>query len=198
VSALAEKVQAYRAGQTGLMRFPWDNGDRCVLSDPGLRGITFGWRLHHTAEDEFFAAIEGTALHTRIVVERLHKHGVPVERIVHGGGIPRRNDTLNRVYAGVLGTPILVPAANTTSLGAAIFAFLAAGTFKSVEEAQDALSPGYRTIEPKSDEVRIYEDLFGRFNELYFTLGRSNNGGYGLANDPPSQDSHSNAFLPLH
>jgi L-ribulokinase len=143
-----------------------------VLSDPKLRGITLGWRLHHRAEDEFFAAIEGSALHTRIVVDNMREHGVPVQRMIHGGGIPRRNDTLNRVFAGVLGTPILVPVADTTSLGAAIFAFLAAGTFKSIEEAQDALSPGYRTIEPRAEDVRIYQDLFPRFRELYFSLGQ--------------------------
>jgi L-ribulokinase len=198
VSVLAAKVETYCAGQTGLLRFAWDNGDRCVLSDPQLRGITWGWRLHHTAEDEFFAALEGTALHTRIVVEQLRKHGVPVERIVHGGGIPRRNDTLNRVYAGVLGKPILVPVTDTTSLGAAIFAFLAAGTFKSVEEAQDALSPGYRTIEPRSDDVRIYEELFARFNELYFTLAHLNEVGSGLAAGAQARDIQPTALSPFH
>jgi len=168
VAALAERIQNYRAGQTGLMRFAWDNGDRCVLVNPQLRGITLGWRLNHTAEDELFAAIEGTAFHTRIILERLQEFAVPIERVINAGGIPQRNATLNRVYAGVLGKPILVPAADTTSLGAAIFAFLAAGAFKSVEEAQDALSPGYRVIEPAPGDVRIYEDLFARFRELYF------------------------------
>lgn len=199
VAALAAKVEGYRAGQTGLMRFAWDNGDRSILADPNLRGVTWGWRLNHTAEDEFFAAIEGTALHTRIVIEQLRKHGVPVERVVHGGGIPRRNDTLNRVYAGVLGTPILVPIADTTGLGAAVFAFLAAGTFKSVEEAQDALSPGYRTIEPRADDVRTYQDLFERFRELYFAFGRPNQGGgYGSADASPTRDAGSIAPSPLH
>jgi L-ribulokinase len=198
VAALAEKVAAYRAGQTGLLRFGWDNGDRCILSDPKLRGITWGWRLHHTAEDEFFAAMEGTALHTRIVIENLIEHGVAVERMVHGGGIPRRNDTLNRIYAGVLGKPILVPVADTTSLGAATFAFLAAGTFKSVEEAQDALSPGYRTIEPRSDDVRVYQDLFARFRELYFTLGRLNKDGDGWIGEPPARDTQPTAVSPPH
>ncbi len=170
VAGLAAKTRDFRAGQTGLLRFAWDNGDRSVLADAKLRGITVGWRLNHTAEDEFFAAIEGTAFHTRIILERLQEYGAPIERVINGGGIPRRNQTLNRVYAGVLGKPILIPAADTTSLGAAIFAFLAAGTFKSPEEAQDALSPGYRVVEPEAEAVRIYADLFARFRELYFSL----------------------------
>ncbi len=165
-------VKDHRAGQTGMLRFAWDNGDRSVLVDPTLRGITMGWRLNHTAADELFAAIEGTAFHTRIILDRLQEYGVPIERVVHGGGIPQRNDTLNQIYADVLNKPILVPDKDTTSLGSAIFAFLAAGTFKSVEEAQSAFSPGYRIIEPRPESVRIYEEIFPKFRELYFALGR--------------------------
>ena len=172
VAVLASRLEGYAAGQTGLLRMAWDNGDRSILGDPQLRGITLGWRLNHTAADELFAAIEGTAFHTRIILERLQEYGVPIARVINGGGIPQRNDTLNRVYAGVLGKPILVPSSDVTSLGSAIFAFLAAGTFKSVEEAQDALSPGYRVIEPAAaGDVQVYEDLFARFRELYFSLG---------------------------
>jgi L-ribulokinase len=170
IDRLTEEAANYRAGQTGLMRFAWDNGDRSVLADPRLRGISLGWRLNHSAADEFFAAIEGTALHTRIVLERMEEYGVPIDRVIHGGGIPQRNDMLNRVYADVLGKPILVPAKDTTSLGSGIFAFLATGAFASVEEAQEALSPGYRVIEPRNEGVKTYTELFPRFRELYFAL----------------------------
>jgi L-ribulokinase len=91
-----------------------------------MRGAALGWRLNHSAADELFAAIEGTAFHTRIIIERLAEHGVPVRRIVHAGGIPQKNEALNRIYASVLNKPILVPDSNATSLGSAIFAFLAA------------------------------------------------------------------------
>ena len=171
VADLSKEIATYRAGQTGLMRFAWDDGDRSVLADPRLTGITMGWRLNHTAADEFFAAIEGTAFHTRIILDRLQDYGAPISRVIHGGGIPQRNETLNRVYADVLNKPILVPAKDTTSLGSAIFAFLAAGAFKSVEEAQAALSPGYRVIEPSAEGVRTYATLFPKFRELYFALG---------------------------
>jgi L-ribulokinase len=170
VTDLAQLIKDHRAGQTGLLRFAWDNGDRSVLSNPKLKGITLGWRLNHTAADELFAAIEGTAFHTRVILDRLQQYGTPVERVIHGGGIPRRNQTLNRVYANVLNKPILVSKNDTTGLGSAIFAFLAAGAFDSVEEAQQALSPGYDAIDPVAAEVRVYEDLYARFRRLYFSL----------------------------
>ena len=180
VGELADSVKEYRAGQTGLLRIAWDNGDRSVLVNPRLRGVTLGWRLNHTAADEFFAAVEGTAFHTRIILDRMREYDVPVIRVIHGGGIPQRNPTLNRVYANVLNTPILLPAKDTTSLGSAIFAFLAAGAFRSIEEAQSALSPGYRVIEPDPGAVNVYEELFGRFREMYFALASNNFSGGGM------------------
>jgi L-ribulokinase len=171
VAELSKGLEQYRAGETGLLRLTWDNGDRTVLVNPELSGVTLGWRLTHTAQDELFAAIEGTAFHTRVILERMEEHGVPVRRIINGGGIPRKNPVLNQVYANVLGKPILVPKSEVTSLGSAIFAFLAAGTFASVEEAQDALCPAYETVEPRRAEVDTCEDLYCLYRKLYFAFG---------------------------
>src|SRR3569832_438588 len=143
VAALSEGLESYAAGQSGLLRMTWDNGDRTVLVNPYLSGVTLGWRRTTTAQDKQNTTKKGTAFHTRVILERMEEHGVPVRRIINGGGIPQKNAVLNQVYANVMGKPILVPAGDVTSLGAAIFAFLAAGTFRTVEEAQDALCPGY-------------------------------------------------------
>ena len=160
VAELSQGLENYRGGETGLLRLTWDNGDRTVLVNPELGGITLGWRLTHTAQDELFAAIEGTAFHTRVILERMEEHGVPIHRVINGGGIPQKNAVLNQVYANVLGKPILVPKGDVTSLGSAIFAFLAAGTFKTIEEAQAALCPGHRVVEPQAEETAVYEQLY--------------------------------------
>ena len=171
VAALSAGLENYRAGETGLLRLTWDNGDRTVLVNPELGGITLGWRLTHTAQDELFAAIEGTAFHTRVILERMEQYGVPVRRVINGGGIPQRNPVLNQVYANVLGKPVLVPAGDVTSLGSAIFALLAAGAFHSIEEAQEALCPAYRTVAPQPEAVAIYAELFALYRTLYFSFG---------------------------
>ncbi len=172
VAALSERLGGYRAGETGLLRLTWDNGDRTVLVNPELGGVTLGWNLTHTPEDELFAAIEGTALHTRVIFERMETHGVPIRRVINAGGIPRKNPVLNRVYANALGKPILVPDAETTSLGSAIFAFLAAGTFPTIEAAQAALCSRYTTVEPDPRSAQVYDELYPLFRDLYFALGR--------------------------
>ena len=171
VASLSRGLETYRAGQTGLLRMTWDNGDRTVLVNPNLRGITLGWNLQSTAQDELFAAIEGTALHTRVIFDRMSSNGVKVQRVINAGGIPQKNEVLNRVYANVLGRPVLVPTKSVTSLGSAIFAFLAAGTFKTIEEAQDKICPSHRVYEPDPAERRVYDDLYRLFSRLYFAFG---------------------------
>ena len=173
VHELSNGLEKYRAGETGLLRLTWDNGDRTVLVNADLGGVTLGWNLTHTAQDELFAAIEGTAFHTRVILERMDEHGAPVRRIINAGGVPRRNETLSRVYANVLNKPILVPEGETTSLGSAIFAFLAAGTFGTIEEAQRALCPSYRVVEPDPTSAAVYARLYPLFRDVYFSFGRA-------------------------
>jgi len=171
VRELSEGLANYRAGQTGLLRLTWDNGDRTVLVNPNLGGVTLGWNLNSTAEDDLFAAIEGTAFHTRVILDRMREHGVPIRRVIHGGGIPQKNEVLNRVYASVLNLPVLVPETPITSLGSAIFAFMACGEFPSIEAAQRALCPRHRTVLPDPRDVAVYERLYPLYRELYFGMG---------------------------
>ena len=176
VSTLSRGLENYRAGQTGLLRMTWDNGDRTVLVNPNLRGITLGWNLQSTAQDELFAAIEGTAFHTRIILDRMLEHGVQVKRVINAGGIPLKNPVLNQVYANVLGRPVLVPNGNVVGLGSAIFAFLAAGTFKTVEEAQARVCPERQTFAPDPEAQQVYAKLYPVFRDLYFAFGEPGRG----------------------
>jgi len=151
----------------------WDNGDRTVLVNPNLRGVTLGWNLQSTAQDELFAAIEGTAFHTRIILDRMAGHGVHIKRVINAGGIPQKNDVLNQVYASVLGRPVLVPSKSVVSLGSAIFAFLAAGTFQTIEEAQNKICPPNRTFMLEDSTQTTYDRLYSLYSKLYFAMGRS-------------------------
>jgi L-ribulokinase len=167
-------LENYRPGETGLLRLTWDNGDRTILVNPELGGVTFGWNMTHTAQDEMFAAIEGCAFHNRIILERMRDYGVPINRVINAGGIAQKSTVLNQVYANVFNKPVLVPRSDVTSLGSSIFAFLAAGIFKSIEEAQAKFCPGYNVIEPDPSAVAVYEELYQIYRELYFSFGVAN------------------------
>jgi len=176
VEELSQGLDKYHAGQTGLLRMTWDNGDRTVLVNPNLGGITIGWNLQHTAQDELFAAIEGTAFHTRVILDRMSEHGAPTERVINGGGIPQSNPVLNQVYANVLGRPVLVPSGKVTGLGAAIFAFMAVGTFKTIDEAQNKVCPSHTVYEPQPQTEGVYRELYELYRKIYFDFGQPGEG----------------------
>jgi len=143
-----------------------------VLVNAELGGVTLGWNLLHTAQDELFAAIEGTALHTRIILDRMAEHGVRIDRVINAGGVPQNNAVLNQVYANVLGKPVLVPDGVPTSLGSGIMALMAAGAYPSLEAAQDALCLPHKTYQPEPKSVAIYEKLYTLYRDVYFALGK--------------------------
>jgi L-ribulokinase len=157
----------------------WDNGDRTVLVNPNLGGVTLGWNLQTTAQDELFAAIEGTAFHTRVILDRMSEYGAPTLRVINGGGIPQSNPVLNQVYANVLGRPVLVPASKVTGIGSAIFALLAAGAFKTIGEAQERICPPHTVYEPEPAAQRVYEGLYQHYRRLYFAFGEPGKGEFG-------------------
>lgn len=174
VGKLAAKLQGYRIGQTGLLKLCWDNGDRTVLGNPDVGGITMGWNLQSTPQDELFAAIEATAFQTRIILERIAENGVPVHRVVNGGGIPQNSPLLNQVYANVLNKPVLVPNGIPTSLGPVIFAMKAAGVFPSIEAAQQTLCLPYKVTKPQPEESARAEELYQLYRDVYLTMGLPN------------------------
>jgi L-ribulokinase len=81
---ICDLLQIRYTGQLRRQSLPYYD---TVLVDPGLARITFGWNLLHTAEDELFAGIEGTAFHSRIIQEHMEQYGVQVACVTNAGGI---------------------------------------------------------------------------------------------------------------
>jgi L-ribulokinase len=166
------------------LRFPWDLGDRTVLVNANVGGIAIGWNITSTAQDELFAAIEGTAFHTRVILDRMSAYGALTHRVINGGGIPQNNPVLNQVYANVLGRPVLVPSSTVTGIGSAVFAFLAAGVFPTIEEAQAHVCPTHTVFTPQAETKATYDTLYEMFSRIYFDFGK------------PAKDSRFGDVLP--
>ena len=71
----------------------------------------------------------------------------------------------------MLNKPVLVPAGIPTSLGSGIVALLAAGVYKTIEEAQAAVCLPLRTVEPDPKSAAVYEELYKLYRDVYFALG---------------------------
>jgi L-ribulokinase len=72
----------------------------------------------------------------------------------------------------VLGKPVLVPDGVPTSLGSGIFGLVAAGVFKTIEEAQAKLCLPFKVYEPEAGAVKRYDELFKLYKGVYFAFGK--------------------------
>ena len=68
---------------------------------------------------------------------------------------------------------------SVVSLGSAIFAFLAAGTFKTVEEAQDKICPEHTVFTPQPAAQKTYDALYALYRKLYFAFGSPSDAKFG-------------------
>lgn len=171
VASLCAGLTGRGPGSSGLLRLPWDNGDRTVLVRPDLGGLTLGWDLAHTAADEMHAAIEGMAMHVSLIIDRMSSGGTEFTRVINAGGIPQKNDVLNQVYADVLGREVHVPERSPVGVGACVFAAMAAGAFAGLTEAQAAMCPPTRVFAPRPETAEAYAELTGLFRDVYFAFG---------------------------
>jgi L-ribulokinase len=117
----------------------------------------------------FRALVEATAYGAKAIVDRFQETGVEIKEVIAQGGIPGKNEFVMQVSADVLGMPIkVVQSDQAVALGAAMFAAVAAGKFKDVFAAQDAMLSGYSKVyEPDPESSKRYQGLY----EKYLSIG---------------------------
>jgi L-ribulokinase len=174
---LAERASPLRPGETGLLALDWWNGNRSTLVDAELSGLLVGATLATRPEHIYRALIESTAFGTRVITEALTGAGLPVTRLVAGGGLTR-NRLLMQIYADVLGQDVEVAGSSQASaLGAAMLGAVAAGPgaggHASLEAAAAVMAPmPAETFRPDAAAHATYDTLFGLYQELYDSFGR--------------------------
>ncbi len=177
---LAEKATALRPGESGLLALDWWNGNRSTLVDAELSGLLIGCTLATKAEEIYRALIEATAFGTRVIIEAFTDHGVPVEKIVTGGGLTK-NALLMQIYADVTGREMAVAGVEQVSaLGAAMLGTVAAGRsgggYDTLAEAVAHMAPSpARVYRPTPGHRALYDALYTEYRRLYDYFGRGEN-----------------------
>ncbi len=165
-------AEALEPGAGGIAMLPSFVPDTGPTARHRTRGTILGLGLNTTRGQVYRAGLEGLCYQLRHAVEILQAStgfeptGI---RLVGGGA---KNRLWNRLRADITGLPVTTIAnEEATVAGAAIFAFIGAGIFASVEEGQAAAELGERTIEP-SDEASAYEELYEAYQGLPPALER--------------------------
>lgn len=171
---LAAGAAAVPPGSSGLLGLDWHNGNRSVLVDPLLSGLMVGMTLSTTPAEFYRALVESTAFGAQRIVEQFEANGVPIDRIVLSGGIPKKSDLLVQIYADVTGRKVeLAGTSQTCAVGAAILASVAAGVYETTTEAQKMMVPEPAgVVDPDPDAVGVYGELYELYRGLHDAFGR--------------------------
>lgn len=152
-------------GSEGLVLQPyWGPG----LSRPLAKGAIIGFSDVHTRSHLYKAIIEGIAYALREGLESIEKsqhHKVHSIRISGGGSM---SSAICQITADIFGLPVSrVQTFETTTLGAAISAFVGLGEYNSVEEAISNMTHISDVFMPNEETQKQYNKLY---KEVYLNI----------------------------
>ena len=160
-------AEAIPPGAEGLVVLDYFQGNRMPHKDPLARGSITGLTLKHTLPHLYRAVYEGICFGTRQILEDMVDNGFKPERIMAGGG-GAKSRLWTQIQADILGRPIHLPREKETmALGAAIWAGLGAGRFKSYQEAIARMVHIERAVAPRGERYGIYDQLYREYVALY-------------------------------
>ena len=151
--------------ESGVVAIDWLNGRRTPDANQSLKGAIHGLTLGTDAPRIYRALVEATAFGTRRIAERFEEEGVSVIDIIAIGGVAQNSPFVVQTIADVMKKKIKVTATDqTVALGAAMFASVAAGIYRSIPEAQRAMGSGFSAeYEPNKNYAGIYDSLYKEY-----------------------------------
>lgn len=161
---IAERVPA---GSNGVIYTPWIWGERAPVDERTLRAGLYNLSLNNTRADIIRAFLEGVALNTRWLLAPVERFmGRRVEQLSLAGG-GAGSDVWCQIFADVLNMEIrqVVDPIQANARGAAFIAAAGLG------EIGFADVPGLvrlrRVYTPDPRNRRLYDELFGSFEQIY-------------------------------
>jgi glycerol kinase len=165
--AIAESVP----DSGGVYFVPAFSGLFAPYWDMKARGAIVGLTHHASRAHLVRATLESICYQSREVAEAMAADGAEPFTSLKVDGGATANNFLMQLQADVLGIPVVRPAVReTTALGAACAAGLAAGVFESTQELR-RLARADRTFEPRWDEDRRESAFRGWKRAVERTLG---------------------------
>ena len=168
IPALSAEAAQIPIEESTIIATDWLNGRRTPDADQNVKGTITGLNLGSSAPRIFRALVEATAFGSKAIADRFVENGVKVDSVVAIGGVAKKSDFVMQTLADVMGMPIKVARSEqSVALGAAMFAAVAAGIYKTTQEAQKAMGQGFeKEYVPNAENVTIYAELYRKYLEL--------------------------------
>ena len=169
IATLAAEAAAIELNDNDELALDWMNGRRTPDANQLLKGVIANINLASDAPRIFKSLVEATCFGSKAIVERFIAEGIPVKGIIALGGVAKKSTYVIQTMANVLNMPVRIHSSEQTCAnGAAMFAATAAGIYKKVEDAMNAMGQGFeKTYEPEKDKVEYYAKRY----KMYLDLG---------------------------
>ena len=170
IATLAAEAAAIELNDNDELALDWMNGRRTPDANQLLKGVIANINLASDAPRIFKSLVEATCFGSKAIVERFIAEGIPVKGIIALGGVAKKSTYVIQTMANVLNMPVRIHSSEQTCAnGAAMFAATAAGIYKKVEDAMNAMGQGFeKTYEPEKDKVEYYAKRY----KMYLDLGK--------------------------
>jgi xylulokinase len=173
-SVYDEILGGMAASPKDLFVLPHFVGSGTPHLDPLSKGAIVGLRVSTSKADLTRSILDSIALEMKLNIERLRSNGIPITAI-HAVGGGAKSDRWLRLKASCFGMPIRRPRTQeAVSLGAAVLAGWATHRFSDVRQGAEAMIALSDTFEPDPTLVRVYEDKYAKYRELYPVLSGFN------------------------
>jgi len=143
--SLFESIQKIDPEQD-LYFLPYLMGERSPINDPLAKGVFFGLSMKHTKYDMARSIIEGVTFALKDSFTLFKTMGIDIKSVkITGGGAK------SRFWCQLT----------------AILAMVGCGEYKNVESACKAIVKTNSDFYPKSDQMKIYDNKYQKFIEIY-------------------------------
>lgn len=172
---LTRKAAEVQAGSEGLIFLPYLTGERTPYADPAAKGTFTGITVRHNKNHFTRSVLEGVAYSLKDCLELNRKIGLHANEIrISGGGA--RSMLWKQILADIFNVElVMLNSTEGAPYGAALLAAAATGTFNSVEEACEKCIKKESITEPIEENVRVYEEYYQVYRNLYPDLKLSFN-----------------------
>jgi len=172
-SDMEQAITGIPPGCQGLLTLPYWKGRMVPTNEPLARGVTVGWSDYHTLAHFYRSILEGMAYEVRLLIESYEAELGIAPREIHLGGGGALSATWRQIMADVTGREVVLSAAESTSLGAAMMAAVGSAVYPSLAAAAEAMYHPTQRLPPQPEAARTYDQLYKRFYTSLYPALRS-------------------------
>ncbi len=154
--------------QENLISLDWFNGRRYPYANEDVRGVIAGLTIGTTPPQLFQSLVLATVFGWKRIIDALISEGVTINKIIAVGGIAHKSPYIIQTMANVSQCEISVSGATQAcATGSAIYAAVACGAYKSIQDAQKDICPGYTKVYyPQKENEQAYKNAFAKYCSL--------------------------------